>query len=572
MLARKYLYYCLVSLPQLYWKRSNEFITLKESIMAKRVAVRPRVDSNSGGRIIPASVAVVVNRPPTIYDGLAVGTNWVDLSSNTPYILCGFTRGAAIWVTSPAAGAGNFTAVTINPGNLTLAGGTSSIIAAGNITAAGQVNAATLSTSGLATLNSLAVTGDETVGGSLTVTGTAIFNGGLNFTSTDPIHIESTDDVLGAITLTVNGGTAESIIIQSLQGTTDNSIDIYSANGGINVTPNTNLFLGNSQATGITEIFSGAGGMVLDATAGGGFDLKAATGTINISGDAFANSILIGTGNAVKTIGIGGIAANIIGIGDVQTGGSIELGAAMTTGTITLGSTAAQTGNFILAPGSGAQTITLGNNNGAKTINIGNGVSGNAISIGNGINTTAQTINIAGGASGANSTVDILSGNKTAGTSTLNLATGTGNKVVHIADSAGANTVTLGSTNTTSTTTINAGSGGVVVVSGGIASVASIIAATGGSPRTNNVNVGQCIFSGFTTAVGAQETLVINNTKVTANSVVLVSVSNSDPNNGTMGVAGFFSSANTLTVQVQNFDLNNPLVGNIIVNFWVLQS
>lgn len=46
---------------------------------------------------------------------------------------------------------------------------------------------------------------------------------------------------------------------------------------------------------------------------------------------------------------------------------------------------------------------------------------------------------------------------------TLNLATGTGGKTVHIADGAGVNAVTVGSTNTTSATTVQSGSGGIAL-------------------------------------------------------------------------------------------------------------
>ncbi len=57
-------------------------------------------------------------------------------------------------------------------------------------------------------------------------------------------------------------------------------------------------------------------------------------------------------------------------------------------------------------------------------------------------------------------TVNVATGN-TAGT--VNVATGTGAQTIHVGDGLGAKTVTLGSTNTTSTTTINGGSGGVLV-------------------------------------------------------------------------------------------------------------
>jgi hypothetical protein len=97
-----------------------------------------------------------------------------------------------------------------------------------------------------------------------------------------------------------------------------------------------------------------------------------------------------------------GAGAGTLSLGVIQIAGAINAGTAMTTGTITIGGTGAHTGTIGIAPGTGAQTI--------------------------------------------------------------NIANSTGGKTVAIATGAGANAVTLGSTNTTSTTTINAGSGNIVMV------------------------------------------------------------------------------------------------------------
>lgn len=113
-----------------------------------------------------------------------------------------------------------------------------------------------------------------------------------------------------------------------------------------------------------------------------------------------AGTVNLATGAAMaNAINIGGTGANTIAIGNTQTGGSVAVGDAMTTGTIDIGGSGAQTGTITIAGGTGAQT--------------------------------------------------------------LNIANSTGGKTVTIASGAGANTVTVGSTNTTSTTNINAGSGGI---------------------------------------------------------------------------------------------------------------
>ena len=527
-----------------------------------------------GGIVVGAPKPIGLPRDPTGRDkpSSGVGTLWINTAAFTNFILCGYQNGLAVWVTAPA-GVGPFNALTINRGNLTLIGGTSSINAAGNINAGGDITAIG-DVQGFNGIfgNDLNVTGDTVIGGALTVTGLSTFNGGFDITSTAPIVLDSTFNGAGAIELLAGTGVNSTVIIRNTNSTLDTAVNIVANAGGIALVPSTNLQLGSVAQTGGTDLIGGFTGLTISTAANdSNIVIEAGTGIIDISDDAADTGINIGTGNAVKAISIGGLGANIIEIANTQTAGSLSIGTAMTTGTISIGSTAAQTGNFILAPGIGAQTITLGNNNGAKTISIGNGVSGNAISIGNGINTTAQTVSIAGGASAANSIVNILSGNVTAGTSTLNLATGTGNKVVHIADSAGANTVTLGSTNTTSTTTVNAGSGGVRIVSGGIASVQSPIIPAGASPLTNNVNVGQCIFTGVAPIAGAQSTVVITNNIVTANSVVIVTVSQPAAAAGSMGVVEVVCGAGSLTVTMQNFAAATN-TGNVAVNFWVLQA
>jgi len=164
----------------------------------------------------------------------------------------------------------------------------------------------------------------------------------------------------------------------------------------------------------------------------GAFTLIAGTNAASIAADAADHAVTLGstTGASATTIqgGTSGISATT-----------------SATGTITLG-TAAMTG----------------------TITVGQSTAGQAIAIGNAVNTGAQTISIGSGASGANSTVTILGGNATAGSSALNLATGTGGKTVNLATGAGANTVTIGSTTAGSTVSLATPTGTSVTAANGI--------------------------------------------------------------------------------------------------------
>lgn len=214
-----------------------------------------------------------------------------------------------------------------------------------------------------------------------------------------------------------------------------------------------------------------------------------ATQTINMATGTGAVALNIGTGGTgVKTIAIGGTAANVITIGNTQTAGSVAVGDAMTTGTITIGGTGANTGTIDIAPGTGAQTINIANSTGGKTINLGAGAGANVITIGSvtttsGLvervgtgnysldgaatstytfapSTTSGTINFGG--TGANTGTMTIAGGT--GAQTINIANSTGGKTVTLASGAGANILTIGSTNTTSATTINSGSGNTTMV------------------------------------------------------------------------------------------------------------
>ncbi len=134
------------------------------------------------------------------------------------------------------------------------------------------------------------------------------------------------------------------------------------------------------------------------------------TGTIGLGAGTAAQTINIGTGAAVvKTISIGGTGANVIAIGNTQTGGSVSIGTAMTTGTITIGGSS-QTG-----------TISIGNSTASHTINLGtvNPTSGNiTINILNSLNGGGtRVVNIAASAGAPSDTVNIGSA-----TSTTNIA------------------------------------------------------------------------------------------------------------------------------------------------------
>ena len=204
------------------------------------------------------------------------------------------------------------------------------------------------------------------------------------------------------------------------------------------------------------------------------------TANINASGTA-ATSIGNSTGAITITTGSGNLSlvggGNTVGLSNDSANNTVVLGSNFGTS-----STHIQAGtNNLLLDGATTTTITLGSVTQTGTITVGQSTAGENISIGSAINTGAQEIDIANGASGANSTVKILSGIGTAGAGVLQMANNTRVTTIDLGNIAPA---------ATRTTTIG---GGTVIVA---AVTDTINVGTGGattnanSVKTVNVNTG----------------------------------------------------------------------------------
>lgn len=196
-------------------------------------------------------------------------------------------------------------------------------------------------------------------------------------------------------------------------------------------------------------VFSGVTGF----TGTGTFSINdsASTNTTSIGGGTTTGTLSLGTGTGAKAInvGTGGTGAKTIAIGDGASTGSITVYSG--SGDITLKST----DDIAIGSDAVAQDIAIGNETGASSLALkagtGNitmdGVAATTITIGD----SAQTGTMKFGESSATVQVDI--------------ATGTGAHTVNVANGAGAQTVVAGSTNTTSATTIQSGTGDVTITS-----------------------------------------------------------------------------------------------------------
>lgn len=243
----------------------------------------------------------------------------------------------------------------------------------------------------------------------------------------------------------------------------------------INIGTNTNtgriLFIGNQIGTTQTNIETGSGGLLMTTA-------NAGNATVSVDG---AFTVATSTGDVSIN------AAGVINIGNQATSQNINIGTAGTR-TITLGTTDS-TSRTVVACGTGgasfgaslnSHTTTLGSYIGTSSTNIASGSGG--------INITAQ----GSGALTVNSVTGAVNISNNPNTTTVNIATG-----------AAAKTLTLGSTNTTSRTAIQAGSGGIALT--GTVTSANAIGITYGNmtinsgnlllPNTTNTPTGQIQFN-----------------------------------------------------------------------------
>jgi len=181
-------------------------------------------------------------------------------------------------------------------------------------------------------------------------------------------------------------------------------------NGAVNI--------GNATNTGAITLNAGTGGIQMNGNGN----------TIAIGNDAANNTVILGSTTSGSTTTING------GVGGINLSTSTSASADIVLGLPTM------TGPII----------------------VGQSTAGQRIDIGNAVNTGSQTINIASGNGAANSIVNVLNGVMTAGAPTFSLmASGGRAGFVNIANGAVANTVIIGSTNTTAGTTIQSGTSGL---------------------------------------------------------------------------------------------------------------
>jgi hypothetical protein len=365
----------------------------------------------------------------------------------------------------------------------------------------------------------------------------------------------------------------------------DAAVSLNSTGAAIGIGTNADAFginIGTGAAARTITMGNGTGATSLVLNAG--------TGNIDIGANAFARSINIGTAAAVvQTIAIGGTGANVIGLGNTQTLGSISLGAAMLGGTISIGGTGAQVGTIDIAPGTGAQTLNLAaGGTGVKTIHIGDGAVANVVTLGSA--TGAAQTTIQAGTVGLSMTSTGPADLQAAGAvtidssgSTIGIGTDADAFAINIGTGAAARTITIGNTTGASNTIINAGTGasawnvtgaGTLTLGTGITSGTILIGGTaqagaitlGSSSATNIVNVGTgtgATTVNIATAAGSAKAVNIG-TGAVANAIVIGSTTAGGTtliNSPTTTIAGnLIVNGTTTTVHSQDVTIADRFI------------
>ena len=350
----------------------------------------------------------------------------------------------------------------VNTGTFTTSGGTASINASSNFntvinsgTSTGTVTIGN-SAAGAVTVDSGAgISVDAATASNFTVTGagqdlTLASSGG-------SVKVNSTEDAAGAIALSANGGVTETITITAAQGTGAASVALTSTAGGITLTGGLGtadaVNIACSNAAGGVDIDSGTGGVAIDSTAA--FSIDGATAS-NVTVTGASQDLTLSSSGGSVNMTASEAAANAIRIQASDAAGGIDIdcgtgGAALdSTGGISLDATTAS--NFTVT---GAADLTLTSTAGSIPITAGEA--------------DAAAIALQAAAGGLDIDLGLALIADAAGNIELNSSAGQiliGNDAVNqnmSIGTAGARTVTVGSTTGASALVLQGGTGDITV-------------------------------------------------------------------------------------------------------------
>lgn len=391
-------------------------------------------------------------------------------------------------------------------GNINQIGTTTATTQIGNTTANYNV---TILNNTLFTLDGVAATayymGQSTTTGTIAIGGTAQ-TGTITLGSSSGTNTVAIGAGAGTTTVNIAGGCTGGAVNMGADFTTGTIFIGGTAQTGT-------ITVGQSSGSHTVEIGSGTGAATVNIANHGALTVQ----TVNIATSNLASFVNIGatlvtttvTGafDVVGALDIGTVsgAVNVIG----NTGGAASLSEYVGTGNYLLDGVAAST--YSIGPSTTTGTYTLGGTAQTGTITLGSSSGTNIVAIGAG--SGATTVNIANGATSA--------------------------KAVNIATGAVANIVTIGTTTGAASTTINAGSGGLI-----LGAEAQGINGTAGSPAyTFNTQQNLGMYWSATDSVAFSVAGIVrvtlstigNNTMTVRNSAGGTAISFVDGANGQVG-------------------------------------
>lgn len=426
---------------------------------------------------------------------------------------------------------------------------------------------------------------EVTIGSVTTTAGTTIQSGtgDLVLTSTDEITLDaagilelnSSASTIGigndAVAQAINVGTGAAqrlITIGNVSAASGVVIDCGTGDlvAGASATAHNSTF-GSTTATSDTVIQSGTGNTSITSTgdvtvdAAGVLELNSSAGIIGIGNDAVAQNMNFGTGAAQRDIVIGNATGTTSVTINAGTGGT-DISTNAIANTTTIGNA---TGASSVVVNGGTGIMTFGSNAIAHAVTLGSATGAAATTLQAG--TAALTIDGLGliniDAAG------VLSINSDG--AAINIGNDADAFAVNICTGAAGRDLTLGSSNTSSTTTIEAGSGGIVLTPIlGLMTAAPLEVSVAGVALTASGNLGSCTFTGQTTAAGAEQEFTITNTICTTASVFFVTATNVSAADCQMTVTRVEPKAGSFVVTLTNNGAA-ALDANVLINFWLIK-
>jgi hypothetical protein len=424
-------------------------------------------DAEATNKLAVSGGAVSLNNSSNFDVNIGTGTSTgaVSIANGTGAQTIGIGNGAAVKTVS--LGSTNTTSTTsINSGsggvrindnnnqptNINTGTSTGAVSIGNTGTSIAMLGTTTINTtgSGNTTIGNASTSGTTTIATNST-TGRLVISGLPTGTTDDVLLINGSNQVSRITQVNLLAGSAWTLLGNSGTSAATNFIGTTDAQPLVFRTDNVERM--RISETGLLSAVKGADiyGGTIWLNANHNFETNINTGTstggVTIGGSA-AQTIDIGTGAAAKTVNIG--STNTTSTTSLNSGsGGVKvnvdnnqptnINTGTSTGAVTIGGSAAQT--IDIAAGTGNKTLGLGSTDGASTTSLNSGSGGVKVNVDNNqptnINTGTSTGGVTIGGSAAQ-TIDI----------------GTG---------AAAKTVNIGSTNTTSTTSLNSGSGGVKV-------------------------------------------------------------------------------------------------------------